>query len=247
MTFLLEAAINWVNALCKFSVRSIAVGNTGDYVILLHALAKTDKSMQKIASELGEEGYVVINLSYPSRKHTIEELSELYLAKAVQKLCIDKKKRIHFVGYSLGCIIIRKYLQDYLRLNLGRVVMIAPPNHGSEIVEFMMKGPLKALYKWWFGPAGQQLGASKNSYINKGLEKSVKYELGIIAGDCCINPIVPFIIKKTNDGRVSIKSTKLKGMKDHIVIHSPHCFVASNDETIKQVAYFLRNGQFYTD
>lgn len=246
MTFFFEAAINWVNDLWQSPAKCVSIGNNGDYVILMHALAKSSREMKALERALSEEGYVVLNLNYPSRKHDIEDLTENFLAKAVKKLCIDKKKKINFIGSSLGTQLIRQYLQDNPKLNIGRVVMIAPPNRGSEVVDFMQNNILcKDFFRWFFGPAAAQLGARKSSYVNTQLEKEVKYDLGVIAGDCCINPLAPFIISGTSDGRVSLSATRIKGMRDHVVIHSPHCFIASNDETIKQVSYFLSYGQFY--
>ncbi len=249
MKFLFEAALSRINYFWQNPpITCISIGNDSDYVILLHALAKTYHSMHRIEKALNNEGYIVYNLDYPSRKYPIEVLSEKFLTKAINKLCTDKKKKINFVTHSLGGIVVRKYLQDHPQLNIGRVVMIAPPNQGSEIVDCMKSNYfLGRLFTWFFGPAAAQLSSQKKSYVNTELEQIVKYELGIIAGDRCINPTVSFIIKNLNDGRVSIKNTKIQGMSDHIVIHSPHCYINTNSECIKQVSYFLNYGQFYRE
>lgn len=246
MNFFFEAAINWVSDLWRSPAKCVSMGNDGDYVILMHALAKTSFSLRALATALSDEGYIVINVDYPSRKYNIEDLSEKFLAKIVKKSCANNKKRIHFVGSSLGAIVIRKYLQDHPQLSTGRVVQIAPPNRGSEVVDFMLSNAvLGKVFKWFFGPAAMQLGAKKSSYVNQQLKKEMKCDVGVIAGDCCINPIASLIIKGESDGRVSIVNTKVKGMKDQVVVHSPHCFIASNSECIKQVSYFLSYGQFY--
>jgi hypothetical protein len=246
MNFLFEAVISFINELCKSPAKCVSIGNNGDYVILLHALARSNRSMKKIEHDLSDEGYNVINLNYPSTKYSIEYLSEKYLVKAIKKLCTDRKKKIHFVTSSLGGIILRHYLQTNHKLNIDKIVMIAPPNKGSEVVDFMKKNVLfRGFFRWFFGPAGQQLGNKKNSFVNTALENTIHHEIGVIAGDSCINPFIPFLIKGPNDGRVSVKSTKLKNMKDHVVIHSPHCFITSNNECIKQVSYFLSYGIFY--
>jgi pimeloyl-ACP methyl ester carboxylesterase len=242
MNFLFEAAINWINDLCKSPAKCVAIGNNGDYVVLVHALAWTSRSMNKISETLSSEGYIVINLDYPSRRHSIENLADNFLAKTINKLCTDKKKKIHFVTHSLGGIIVRKYIADHPKLNIGRVVMITPPNKGSKVVDFFRNN---FLFKAYFGPALQQLGTKKNSFINVNLDKSVKFELGVIAGNCCINPLIHFLIKGPNDGLITVASTKINGMKDHIIIHSTHLFIVTNEECIKQVSYFLNYGHFY--
>jgi len=246
MNFLFEAVVGFINDLRKSPAKCISIGNNGDYVILLHALARSNRSMKKIEQDLNDEGYNVINLNYPSTKHSVEYLSEKYLAKTIKKFCIDKKKKIHFVTYSLGGIILRHYLQNHHKLNIDKIVMIAPPNKGSEVVDFMKSNIFfRKFFHWFFGPAGQQLGSKKSSYVNSALGNTINHEIGVIAGDTCINPFIPFLISGPNDGRISVKNTKIKNMKDHIVIHSPHCFITTNNECIKQVSYFLSYGIFY--
>lgn len=243
-----EAIINWIFGLSKSPAKCVAYGNDGDYVILLHPLAMSSYVMGKIERELSEQGYIVLNVDYPSRKHNVDQLVEIAITKVIKRYCGSKKKKIHFVGCSLGAILIRRYLDQNLLPNLGRVVMIAPPNQGSEIVDFCIKHPMlnKILY-WWFGPAAMQLGSTRNSFVNKQLKKSADYQLGIIAGDWCINPLADYIIAGVNDGRVSVKNTKLSGCKNYFIIHSPHCFIAGNAKTVMQVGYFLNYGQFYRE
>jgi triacylglycerol esterase/lipase EstA (alpha/beta hydrolase family) len=231
---------NWIQDLIK-RPQNLLKDNGGDYVVLVHAFAWTARSMNKIAQKLNSEGYAVININYPSRKYSIEYLAENFIAKTVNKLCVDKKRKIHFVTHSLGGIIIRKYIRTHPKLLFGKVVMIAPPNHGSEIVDFVKSN---FLLKAYFGPVLQQLGTKKDSFINTDLKQAIKFELGVIAGDVCINPLARFIIKGDNDGLVPVECTKIRGMKDHIIIHSTHLFIVSNKECIKQISYFLKYGYF---
>lgn len=244
MTYFFEAVLNWVSDLWRSPAKCIAAGNNGDYVILVHALNKTYKSMQLLGRALSKEGYIVVYIDMPARKYPIEVLALDYLAKTIDKVCIDKKKKIHLVGHSIGAIVIRQYLQRATKLNIGRVVMLAPPNRGSEMAEFVKKSVLSNIYYWWFGPSAAQLGTSKNSYVNM-MSEEVKAEVGIIAGDYSFNPFVPFIIKGKNDGIVSVRRTKLKGIKEHLVLHVTHCTIIHNSESLDQISYFLSYGRFY--
>jgi len=210
---------------------------TGDYVVVLHGIARSSKHMQSLATHLQEQGYDVINLDYPSTSHTLETLTELIHKDISEKLKEDK--RVHFVGYSMGAILIRTIIHKYKPKNLGRVVQLAPPNNGSEVADFLKN---VWLYKKIYGPAGQQLITDQQKI--KDLFGEIDYELGIIAGNSTIDPVSSALIPGDDDGKVSTKSTKLKGMKDHIIVPSSHTFFPSNKTVHNQTMHFLKNGVF---
>lgn len=216
-----------------------ATASEGDYVVLLHGIARSAAHMKKLEHYLTSEGYSVINLNYPSTRYPLEEL----IAQTHQEIearTPDKSRKIHFIGYSMGGLVVRGILAKYRPLRLGRVVLLAPPNHGSEVADFIRNNPL---YKRIYGPAGQQLTTNQTKISS--LFGKVDYELGIIAGDRAIDPVSYFIIPGKNDGKVSIESTKLEGMKDHITLHATHTFFPTNAQVLKQTAYFLREGIFH--
>ncbi|NBV05858.1 MAG: alpha/beta fold hydrolase [Proteobacteria bacterium] len=219
------------------TVQASELKNDGDYVMILHGIARSNKHMQKLATYLQKDGFDVINLSYPSTTHTIEDLTEIINKEISQKT--TKDKRIHFIGYSMGGLMVRALIHKYNYKNLGRVVQLAPPNQGSEVADFVKNfWP----YKKIFGPAGQQLITDQSAL--KHLFGEVNYELGIIAGNATIDPISSVIIPGENDGKVAVERTKLEGMKDHVVVSASHTFFPSNKEVQNQTLYFLKNGNF---
>ena len=219
------------------TVKASELKNDGDYVIILHGITRSNKHMQKLATYLQKDGFDVINLSYPSTTHTIEDLTEIINKEISQRTPEDK--RIHFIGYSMGGLMVRALIHKYNYKNLGKVVQLAPPNQGSELADFVKNfWP----YKKIFGPAGQQLITDQSAV--KHIFGEVNYELGIIAGNATIDPISSAIIPGENDGKVAVKRTKLEGMKDHIVVSASHTFFPFNKEVQKQTLYFLKNGNF---
>src|SRR5271154_1824070 len=208
-------------------------------VILLHGLCRTSRSMVKMERALTEAGYKVRNINYPSRTASIQKLADDAIGKAVADCKNDGATKIDFVTHSLGGILVRSYLARHTIPNLGRVVMLAPPNQGSEVVD---KLGWLFLFKWLNGPAGNELGTDKNSTPNK--LGPANFPVGVIAGDRSINWINSLLIPGSDDGKVSVERTKLAGMADHIVIPTAHPFLMHNRLVIRQTIQFLRTGKF---
>lgn len=207
-------------------------------VVVLHGIARNSDSMETLVEFLVEQSYEVLNIDYPSTDHAMRVLVDIVQHK-INASQQDPAQKIHFVGYSMGSLIVRGILLKYRPHNLGRVVMIGPPNNGSEVADFFKNF---FLYKQIYGPAGQELGTDQGDYSE--LFGTVDYELGIIAGDRSIDPISSTIIPGADDGKVSVARTRLTGMKDHIVIHTTHTFMMNNKTVLQQMINFLQTGLF---
>ncbi|HXR46994.1 MAG TPA: alpha/beta fold hydrolase [Candidatus Limnocylindrales bacterium] len=208
-------------------------------VILLHGLCRTSHSMAKMERALTGAGYRVKNVGYPSRTASVQQLADDAIRKAVADCQQDGATKIDFVTHSLGGILVRSYLARYSVPSLGCVVMLAPPNQGSEVVD---KLGWTFAFKWLNGPAGNELGTDAHSTPNQ--LGPATYPVGVIAGDRSLNWINSLLIPGSDDGKVSVERTKLAGMSDHIVIHATHPFIMKNHEAIWQTIQFLRTGAF---
>ena len=208
-----------------------------EQVVLLHGIARSSAHMEELEEFLSEAGYDVVNVNYPSTKFNISELIDIISHDLEKK--VSSKKKVNFVGYSMGGLMVRGIINRYKYENLGRVVQIASPNHGSEVADFLEDN---WLFNEIYGPAGKELRTNQDKVKN--LLGNIDYELGVIAGNGTIDPISSAIIPGDDDGKVSIESTKIDGMKDHIVVFSSHTFFPSDEEAKKQVLHFLKNGEF---
>ena len=208
-----------------------------DSVILLHGLARSDRSMNKLQQALLRKGYRVHNVSYASTRNNIEKLAEESIGSAL-KLC-PKAQKLHFVTHSLGGILVRQYLLHHQIDNLGRVVMLGPPNHGTEVVDKLRDFPG---FRFINGEAGLELGTGESSVPNK--LGAANFDLGIIAGTRSINLILSRMIPGTDDGKVSVENTRLEGMHDHLQMKVTHPFMMRNAKVIEQVIHYLESGRF---
>ncbi len=212
-------------------------GGGRDGVVLLHGIMRTSKSLSRLAAHLAGEGFEILNLDYPSTRQSLAELSEdVHGAVSAFATQID---RVHFVGFSMGGLVIRAYLKAHRPLNLGRVVMIGTPNNGSEIADLLKDN---RFYKALLGPAGQQLVTNQAAFRH--LFEDEGYELGVIAGRNVANPIAAAIFRAPNDGKVSVSSAVHPGCRDHIVIRTNHTLIALSGKTHAETTEFLRAGRF---
>ncbi len=127
-----------------------------EYVILLHGMARTKSSMSKLEEHLAQNNYTVINSGYPSTSESVKKIADEYLAPMVAQCLGRGAEKIHIVTHSLGGIVTRQYLQEHCLPAGSRIVMISPPNKGSELADVFRQW---FVYKWLNGPAGQELPA----------------------------------------------------------------------------------------
>jgi len=231
---------NSIIAILFLLMITVPSADAEDCVILLHGLARSDSSMVKMQENLETEGYEVINVDYPSTKHNIEYLADYAITPSLAKCSPGGK--IHFVTHSLGGILVRQYLSQHEMSELGRVVMLGPPNQGSEVVDKL--GNFPGFY-FINGDAGLQLGTGELSVPNQ-LGRA-DFDVGIIAGTRSINLILSMLIPDSDDGKVSVERTKLEGMNDHISLPVSHPFIMKDNEVITQVIHYLKHGRFVHD
>lgn len=219
-----------------------ANSNKTKCLISLHGLARKSSSMNKIVREFKNKNYKVWNETYPSTEKKIEDLST-YVKKGLDFCNTNNTNEVYFVTHSMGGILVRHYFQNFNDKNIlskiKAVVMLAPPNHGSEIVDAFKT---KSWFKWFNGPAGQQLGTDQNSLPNQ--LKRIPLNIGVIIGNSTSDPWFSYLFSGPNDGKVSVESAKLKEMKDFLVVPHGHTFIMDSDIVIKNIFNFFEYGSF---
>ncbi len=208
-------------------------------VVLLHGLGRLSNSMGELETKLGRAGYEVANIKYPSRSFAVDILSKDAIGRGLDQCRNTSEDKINFVTHSLGGILLRYYLAHESIDELGRVVMLGPPNQGSELVDGLLPIPG---FRFIGGPAGVALGTGVGSVIQD--LGSVEFDLGVIAGSTNINPLEFLFVPGPSDSIVSIESTKVEGMKAHLILPVTHTFMMRNNEVIDQTIHYLKTGFF---
>jgi pimeloyl-ACP methyl ester carboxylesterase len=208
-----------------------------DGVVLLHGIMRTSRSMAGLARHLQKAGYEVYNVDYPSSRHTLPELAGI-VGPSVAKFAAAVD-HVHFVGFSMGGLLVRTLLATGRPLNLGRVVMIGTPNGGSEVADLLRDFKL---YRKILGPAGQQLVTDQAAFSH--IFADPDFEVGVIAGSVTSGPISARIFKAPNDGKVSVASTVLPNCTDHVILAQSHTFLPLSRRAWVETEAFLKSGMF---
>lgn len=190
--------------------------------------------MRSLARRLLAEGYRVLNVDYPSRRLDLAGLAE-WSHKPIESFLAGQTDRVHFVGHSMGGLLIRYYLHAYPLATLGRIVMLGTPNRGSEVADLLQRFPP---YRWIYGLAGQQLCTQAVHVPLSG------GEIGVVAGNFSIDPLCSLIIGQENDGKVAVVHTKPEEAHAHVVLRASHSFMPANKVVQTQVVHFLKEGRF---
>ena len=240
MRFLKTMAF-WIFPALIQSSPTVPTASANEHVVLLHGLCRTTRSMAKMEKSLTEAGYTVHNLSYPTRKKTVDLLAEEHLAPELTLPEIKNAKKVHFVTHSLGGIVLRQHLSKHDPDNLGRIVLLGPPSQGSHVVDKI--GHWK-IFKSLNGPAGNQLSCSPTSLPNQ--LGPLGHEHAVIAGSCSINWINSCMIPGPDDGKVAVANTTLPDTTAHLVLPVTHPYLMKNERVIRNVMHYLSEGTFET-
>ncbi len=210
-----------------------------DRVLLLHGILRSSASMRRLERALLAEGHRTLNLGYPARRLPLAALAEAVRDEAGAFLA-PHDGRTHVVGHSLGGLVARVLVGRCPPPGLGRMVMLGPPNEGSELADRL--GGLPP-YRWVLGPAGAQLGTRRDPAL-RDLLGPAPCPVGVIAGTRAVDPLGWLLLPRPNDGRVTVARTRLPGMADHLVLPVTHALMMRSPAVIAQTAHFLRHGRF---
>ena len=211
-------------------------------VVVLHGLGRSARTMAPLARALGRDGFRVTNVDYPSRCAPIRALAQTHVGGAVERLRAAGAETIHFVTHSMGGILVRQYVEDAGLPEIGRVVMLAPPNGGSEVAD-LLSGVLP--FRWYCGPALDELGTGAGSVPRR--LGPPPFEVGVIAGRRSIFPWFHPVFGAPNDGLVSLESTRVEGMADWVEVPRTHALLMMARPVIALTRRFLETGRFGAD
>ncbi|HID44311.1 MAG TPA: alpha/beta fold hydrolase [Chromatiaceae bacterium] len=222
---------------CGGQTTQPATGSEREVVVLLHGLGRSTQAMRYLQYRLENAGYEVFNIGYPSTRLTSDDI--VHLLQDRVRICCAHSQKVHFVGHSLGGLMVRALLGEKREVNLGRVVVLGTPNQGTQLVDWLTGN---RLFNVLAGPTALHLGTGEDAFP-RGLPEP-DYDLGVIAGDRSINPIGSWVLSGPDDGIVSVESTRIPGMKDFMLTSAGHVLMRYSDEVADAVIHFLRTGSF---
>ncbi len=226
---------------CVHQPRSELVTASGsdECVVLLHGLNRSWRAMRPMAEALHEAGFTTANVDYPSQFGPVEQIAPMAVETGLEECRNSGATKIHFVTHSIGGILLR-YQNKHMPIpDLGRVVMLGPPNQGSEIIDRTRDWPG---FEMLAGDAGAQLGTSQESMPSQ--LGPVDFDLGVIAGTGTINVFASAMLPELNDGKVSVASTRIEGMNDFLIVGNSHRYITRSDVVFRNTTSFLRSGEF---
>ncbi|MGI9262452.1 MAG: esterase/lipase family protein [Woeseiaceae bacterium] len=228
---------------CATTTRTnlVSLDDASECVVLLHGLNRSWRTMNKMAMALQDEGFSTANVDYPSQQGTVEGLAAIAVNSGLDQCRLSGANKIHFVTHSMGGILLR-YAHGVEPIpELGRVVMLGPPNQGSEVIDRTRDWAVTRMIS---GEAGLQLGTSETDIPAR--LRPVNFELGVVAGTGTINPFMSAVLPDHDDGKVTVERTKADGMADFLVVPVSHSFIMRNDKVIENTTAFLQSGRFRT-
>lgn len=208
-------------------------------IVFLHGHRQMMGGMGRFARWAEIQGYAALNLRYCSMTHDVPTIVDA-VEREVRAFAGQLDRPLHFVGHSLGGLLIRALFRRWRPGNLGRVVMMGTPHRGSEWADLSVR---LRLGNRVLGQVGSFLTTVRDP-DDEALLAPVDFPLGVIAGRTPWEPLIPRVLPRPNDGTVSVASTHIDGMADHIILPVTHALMPSNMAARAQAIAFLRDGRF---
>ena len=219
-----------------------------DVVIVFHGIYGKAKTLNHITDTLEKEGYSGINIQYPTTEDTVEEITEKYIApniesivKTVEEENILRRKqglpeiKINFIVHSMGTGVLRYYLKTHKLNNLGKVVFISPPSHGSQLSD----NPISDIIKDTLGEAVKQFKTSSDSFVNSLGEPD--YQCYVMIGNKSGNFLYSILIPGIDDGMVPFKTSRLNNCNYKVIENATHTSILEDKRTLNEIADYLKN------
>lgn len=212
----------------------------GESVVLLHGLIRTRYCMRPLAVHLESRGYRVYSPGYPSTQISIGSHAR-NLQRVIES--IEGPDPIHLVGFSMGGLIARAYLELGPDPRIHRLVTIGTPNQGADRASSLHRfGLLQPI-----GPAAIQLVSGPDGIVHQlssNPTATTGVEVGVIAAGGPYGKGYSFTLPPDNDGVVTVASTLLAGARDFHLVRGFHAVLPSLLTVRNAVTRFLRFGYF---
>jgi pimeloyl-ACP methyl ester carboxylesterase len=200
-------------------------------LVLVHGLWFRAWCMRIISDRLQEDGFGTVRFSYSTTRKALGEG-----AAALHDLCSRQPQGpVHFLGHSLGGLLILHMLNVTNWDRPGRIVFLGTPLCGSAVV--------RRVSTW---PAGEKLFGQAVEHLGEGVRNwPSERETGMVAGT---RPVglgrATGRLAVPNDGTVAVEETRNNNLTDRVELAVTHTGMLYSAEVVRQAAIFLREGHF---
>jgi pimeloyl-ACP methyl ester carboxylesterase len=196
-------------------------------VVLVSGLWVPAAAMALIALRLARSGYTTRTFAYRGRAPL--EANVERLARFVDG------RTAHFIGHSLGGVLVYDMLARHREIAAGRIVLLGAPVRGCHAGRRLATG--------WLGR--WLLGACAPRWDRREARWQRPEPLGVIAGT---RPLglgrALGRLPGENDGVVCVHETAIEGMSDCALVREAHSMLAVSARVSALVEQFLRSGRF---
>ncbi len=204
-------------------------------VVLVHGLWVNGLEMQLLGHRLSRCGFMPRRFPYADLRHSPAENAY----RLQQWLVQLPGEKVHFVGHSLGGILLLHLFALFPKQRPGRVVFLGTPAAGSRVARRMQHS---SLLRPLLGKAVQA------GLVGGAPPWSGEHDLGIVAGTVGLGAgRLLGGLERPHDGTVTLAESEVQGARERITVAATHTGLLFSSTTARQVCTFLQSGRFLRD
>ncbi len=209
------------------------------HVVFVHGLWLTGAESLFMRRRLARDhGFTCHAFRYPTVSASMNDIVERLQKFVAEIVQLERPTRLHFVGHSLGGLVLYRYFERVGSALPGRVVFLGVPAVQSKAAQRVARLA-------WAAPLIGRPVAEELAAPQAPRSWSQKQELGVVAGSRPVG-LGQFFARfdEESDGTVAVAETKIPGAADVVVLPVSHMGMLLSARVAQQAGAFLVRGHF---